>query len=773
MTYQRELFFLLFFLLSTVFVQGQGQGDCELSLTGQLTYSNSNEPIPFAKVIVKELNQGTITDSTGKFNFEGICEGNYTISCSHIHCEHKEVEIKMTEGFTAQIDLATKILDLDEVQIQDIRIKDKPTQTVSQVSGLDLTQVKGENLGDALNSITGVSSLKTGATIVKPIIHGLHSNRLLILNNGIRQEGQQWGSEHAPEIDPFIATKLSVIKGANAVRYGSGAMAGVILVEPAALRDSVGMGGELNLVGFSNGRAGIVSGIIEGQPSFLPNWSWRVQGTLKKAGNLHTPDYYLENTGAREENFSLTLGYQTQRKGMEIYYSRFHNQLGILSSAHLGGESDLLKAFASPIPLGADTVGFTYELKRPYQDITHQLLKWNGYLRVPEVGKFSLTYALQNNSRLEFDKHKPRGQRDGEEVPELNFQIYTHTLEGVWEHGKARGFSGSVGAFGMYQNNYLQGRPFIPNFISITGSGFITERWKGEKWEFEGGFRYDYQWVHSAREERGIDIYTIQSFQNVSGTIGAIYKINPSWRINANLGSAWRPPHVDELFSSGLHHGAAAIQYGDSTMIPEQALKGLITLSFTQKNIQGELTFYHNHFNNFIYLKPGGLENTIRGTFPVFNYNQTEASITGADLNLNYQFTSNWNWKLKGSWIHAQNITENKPLIFMPANWVENEMMYSWESKKSSTQSYISVGARNVARQTRVPVGEDFTEPPEGYTLVNIKAGTAIPLSFGKLEVSLVVDNALNVSYRNYLNRFRYFADEIGRNISLKGRIVF
>jgi outer membrane receptor protein involved in Fe transport len=125
--------------------------------------------------------------------------------------------------------------------------------------------------------MTGVAVLQTGSTIAKPVIHGLHSNRLLILNNGIRQEGQQWGSEHAPEIDPFIATSLKVIKGANTVRYGSGAMAGVIVVEPGELRDSTGIGGEVNLVGFSNGRSGTVSGIIEGRPQLLPNWGWRVQ----------------------------------------------------------------------------------------------------------------------------------------------------------------------------------------------------------------------------------------------------------------------------------------------------------------------------------------------------------------------------------------------------------------------------------------------------------------------------------------------------------------
>ncbi|MEZ4847668.1 MAG: TonB-dependent receptor [Bacteroidia bacterium] len=614
-----------------------------------------------------------------KFSLEGICEGQYALSCSHINCEHKDIVVDLKKGFRAHIHLETRDYVTEEVQILDVKIAPKPTQPISVIDQRALEELRGKNLGESLSRMAGVSILQTGATIAKPVIHGLHSNRLLILNNGIRQEGQQWGSEHAPEIDPFIATSLKVIKGANAVRYGSGAMAGVILVEPGALRDSAGIGGEINLVGFSNGRSGTVSGILEGSSELLPNWAWRVQGTVKKAGNLHTPDYYLENTGAQEDNFSLTLGYHTLEKGMEVYYSRFHNELGILASAHLGGESDLIKAFESPQPLGADTIPFTYEIQRPYQDITHHLLKWNGYLRLAQKGKVSLTYAYQNNQRLEFDKHKPRGSNDEGDIPELDFQIHTHTLEGVWDWGRARGWSGSVGSFGMYQDNYLNGRPFIPNFVAINGSAFAIQRWKGEKLEWEGGLRYDYNWMNSAREERGIDIYSIRSFQNISGTIGGLYYLNEKWNVKANLGSAWRPPHVDELFSNGLHHGAAAVQYGDSTLVPETAFKGLATLTYSGRKLQGELTFYHNHFNHFIYLRPDGLETTIRGTFPVFTYYQTQARLTGADLEIHYQFLPDLLWEIKGSWLNAYNQTDNEPLIYMPANWLENELTYEWK----------------------------------------------------------------------------------------------
>ena len=169
----------------------------------------------------------------------------------------------------------------------------------------------------------------------KPVIHGLHSNRVLILNNGIRQEGQQWGSEHAPEIDPFIANRLSVIKGSGALRYGGDAIGGVVLVEPKLLPTDPGIGGELNLAGFSNNRMGVISAMFEGNSFRWPAFSWRLQGTLKKGGNARTPNYWLDNSGVEEMNFSATATLQTKDKGVEFFYSQFNTKLGIFQDLTL------------------------------------------------------------------------------------------------------------------------------------------------------------------------------------------------------------------------------------------------------------------------------------------------------------------------------------------------------------------------------------------------------------------------------------------------------
>jgi iron complex outermembrane receptor protein len=197
------------------------------------------------------------------------------------------------------------------------------------------------SLGESLQRITGVSVLQTGNNIYKPVIQGLHSSRVLILNNGIRQEGQQWGSEHAPEIDPYVANRLTVIKGASSVRYGGDAIGGVVLVEPRLLQYNPELNGELNLAAFSNNRQGVLSAMFEGGLDKSGLNAWRLQGTVKRGGNAKTPAYWLQNSGVEEFNMSAAAGWKKKEKGLELFYSLFNTRLGIFTGSHIGNLTDL------------------------------------------------------------------------------------------------------------------------------------------------------------------------------------------------------------------------------------------------------------------------------------------------------------------------------------------------------------------------------------------------------------------------------------------------
>jgi iron complex outermembrane recepter protein len=195
--------------------------------------------------------------------------GTYQLVITHTSYDSVVRAVVITKNIHLDLDLKPLEYMLQEVTVSSTR------QTLQagmrkELSGQELEEAKGGSLGEALSKINGVTLLQTGANISKPIVHGLHSNRILTINNGVRQEGQQWGNEHAPEVDPFIANKLTVIKGVDELRYGSDAIGGVILVEPRPLRQTPGYNAEFNAVYFTNNLQYVVSGIFEQQLRKLP-----------------------------------------------------------------------------------------------------------------------------------------------------------------------------------------------------------------------------------------------------------------------------------------------------------------------------------------------------------------------------------------------------------------------------------------------------------------------------------------------------------------------
>ncbi|HYH57558.1 MAG TPA: TonB-dependent receptor plug domain-containing protein, partial [Anseongella sp.] len=288
---------------------------------------------------------------------------------------------------------------LDSVTVTGKRQPYGATSATTTLSGEGLEKVQGGTLAEMIRSVPGVTMFQTGASIAKPVVQGMHSNRILILNNGIRQEGQQWGSEHAPEIDPFTATRISVLKGAAAIRFGPDAIGGVVVVEPPEFTKAPELQGELNIAGSANGRSGVLSGTVSGGAQGLPGLGWRLQGTLKRAGNFRTADYFLENTGVKELNFSAAAGYARERLYAELYFSRFDTDLGIFAGAHIGNLSDLEARIRNGRP-GTDGE-FFYDIGQPRQRVFHNLLKLKGRYSFSEGTKLNVQYGLQFNRRRE------------------------------------------------------------------------------------------------------------------------------------------------------------------------------------------------------------------------------------------------------------------------------------------------------------------------------------------------------------------------------------
>lgn len=763
--------YVFFIALLAMACHAAAQPDpCRLVFSGRITDENG-QALPGASVRIHELDRGVIANDRGYYMIDHLCAGSYTLRIHFIGRADVEQVFRISQDLSRNFTLQASSSELRNIEITASKLRERSTLMHTELRGVDLEQTRGQSLGDALKKIPGVSTLQTGPTISKPVIQGMHSNRILILNNGIRQEGQQWGSEHAPEIDPFIANRLTVIKGANSVRYGSDAIGGVILVEPGPLMDTAGIKGELNLVGISNGRQGVVSGILEGNFRKIPPLSWRMQGTLRRSGSIRTPDYFLKNTGMQEANFSTSVGYHKQAYGIEMFYSQFNTKIGVFTGSHIGNITDLEQAIAGDRPKAEFNTGFSYKIDRPYQQVEHELFKAKGFIRTGSGSRLNLVYARQYNLRNEFDKDKPlNDQLAALNRPELHYVITSHLLELNWEHTINEEISGMIGASGMYQKNTFQGRQFIPNFENYTGGLYWIERMVKKRFEWELGLRYDHKFLQIYKYDKGNILTPTHTFQNVSGNFGVEYKATADIHYHLNIGTAFRSPAVNELYANGLHHGAAQVLIGNVNLRPENAYVAIAGIEVSpEKKLSGQLDVYYKVVDDYIYLQaqlPPML--TIRGAFPAFAYRQTNAVFYGMDAAVNYQFNPRLNSFTRINMVRAYETSSGGYLPLIPSDRFENGLKWKGEKTGPFLQPEFSFSALNVLKQTRMNRAEDYKDAPDAYMLFNFDVSSSFRFAGQNFDAGFSVNNIMNTKYREYMDAFRYFNDEPGRSFTLR-----
>jgi iron complex outermembrane receptor protein len=760
-------------LLAFLSFSGFAQSNCHCTLKGVVASKENKEKVPGAYIYIKGTNKATISDAKGQFILSDLCPGKYTLVCQMASFDAIETVLNLTDEKQEDFLLSTHDEHLQEVFVQG-RKQEITSQQKSQLTQEERSQKDGLSLGEMLKGLTGVQSLQTGSSISKPVIHGMHSSRVLILNQGVRQEGQNWGSEHAPEIDPFVSKNIQVIKGPGGLRYGGDAIGGIVMLEPNALPDSSAIHGSIQSVYFSNGRQGVLSGLLEGGIPRLKGWGWRIQGTLKDGGNVQTANYYLSNTGVKEENASGAFGYHSNRWGADVFFSRFHTVIGIYEGSHIGNIADLERSIALPRPLAAFTpTEFIRKIDRPNQDVWHDLAKIKAFYHLPNQASFRATAAVQSDERWELDV-----LRAGKNINTLRFNLDTYSAELMYDETNTNKlWKGQAGLTFLDQGNITSGQKvqnptlttsLLPNYTLQNTGVFAIERRTTERWEFEAGLRYDVKEIETHRPKVNFSptiLRNRQTFSGISGSVGFTYHWHPSLESQATVSRAFRAPGPNELFSNGVHHGAGAYEIGDPTLKGETATNVSFSTNYKTERWDIEVGLYSNHIHNFIYLRPevsNGVAvyaTTVRGVFPIFSYQQIDARFQGVDFQATYLLSPRLSIQQKTSLVRAWDTRYEQFMVGIPADRFDYIARYAISGKH-----YVSGGITQVSRQTRVEKESDYAAPPAGYFLVNLNWG----ISYKKLDISLRISNALNAEYRDYLNRFRYYADDQGRNISLK-----
>lgn len=786
-----RILILLVFLLSGCFLATAQ--DCGLKLSG-IVQEKDGSTLPGATLFISGKN--TATNSDGKFEINGLCAGTAELIVRYVGYADERVTIDLTRDKQVSITLTATETTLDEISVTGTTgSSSNLTNTSYALSNEELDHFKGKSLGEALKRVPGVSALQTGPAIFKPVIDGLHSQRILLLNNGIRQEGQQWGVEHAPEIDPFIASEIKVVKGSEAVRYGSDAIGGVIIIDTPPMHQVQKFGGELNAGYSSNNRMGVFSGLLEGGIKKFPNLSWRVQSSVKKGGDYSAPTYVLSNTGLQELNFSGALGLKGDGKGLELYFSSFNTEIGILRTAHSGNIDNLDFAIHDDKPWYIRD--FTYDIDEPRQKINHQLLKISGYKKIEGIGTLHVLYGGQYNQRKEYDIR--RGGRSNK--PALSLDLFSNVVDVYLEH-KLGNLEGNIGVNGTYKDNSnvpeTGTRPLIPNYKQTNAGLFLLEKYRNDQWLLEGGVRFDYQHLQVISRLANQELVKPEfNFTYLSGSLGVSYYFNQYSRVSSHVGLAMRPPHVSELYSDGLHRGLASVEYGllnpNGTFETDVALaKKEISTKWTNgfqyidNTFSLELSAHINHISNYVYLRPSGIEKRLQGVYMVFDYAQTEALLTGIDGLLHWDLSQHLEYSGTFAYLYAHDISNNDVLTFIPPGQMEHGLTYRGNTKKNQ-EFFFTVSVPVVFKQMNAPITiypseaenyegtkvYDFASAPDAYVLLNAEVGIKLPLKDRALSISIDGENLLNKSYRVYMNRLRYFADEPGTNIMLRIKYNF
>jgi iron complex outermembrane receptor protein len=762
MILQRAYLLVYCLLLSTSSLFSQ---DCNTTVKIKVIDEHNGENLEYAQLWIPEIQKGYLSDSLGVFDFKNICKGFYHFEISHIGCESRSLYSNITSDTTLVFYLEHHGEILNELTISEEKIDFNSTKSKYTISEDRLKDDAGKPLGELMKRIPGVNALKSGNGISKPMIHGMFGNRIGIINSDSPLAGQQWGVDHAPEIDPFNVGLISIIKGSAAIRYGMQAMGGAVVLEPKTLPKDPHIHGRV-LTGYqTNGRLKTINAQLE---KGFDNISMRIIGTLKHGGDQYAPNYYLTNTGVREQNFSIQVGKSTVSNwNIDLMYSLFNTENGILRGSHVGNLSDLEDAIGRDVPFFT-AENFSNTINSPRQYVTHHTARIKSQYFFDESRFLELIVSTQLDQRKEFDIRR-QGRSS---IPSLSLSLFDVFQDLVYTDNSNEHRTFQFGIQNRISNNSNDPEtgvvPLIPNYGLWSIGAFSSLQFNVNNYNFESGIRYDFQRLNAVFYSGNDLIDDTRQFNNVAFNIGVSRNLSSNFNLKWDNSLVSRSPFVNELYSYGLHQGVSGIEEGNGNLNAEKSFKSVIDLAYSAHNVlEASASIFYQSVGDFIYLSPQEeYRLTIRGAFPVFKYLQTDVDMFGFDFMSTVNIMKNFSWETKFSWLKSENKSNGYAIIYMPPFFVENGLRLGIAKYGGFNDLRLSLSGKYVAKQVNMNPTEDFLEVPPAYFLTNLSISGKFRVFSNEASLSISADNLFDISYRDYLSRLRYFSDEPGRSLN-------
>ena len=741
----------------------KAQLPCADAIRGAVFSASEHSPLGFTAIRVSGRPVQVFSDVKGNFEICGLRPGKYRLILKQLGYDSLVTEVETgSKKLVLHLEEQNRWLHAVDVKGRHRHFESEVVEN-SALHGQELEQNRGLSLGELLRKIPGVTAVQSGPGIFKPSIQGMTAQRVAIVQNGVKLEGQQWGFDHAPETDPGLADEVVVVRGAQSVRYGSEAIGGTILLEPSDIENIGSPSIRLNSSFASNGRGFSLGLRLQQKHGDSHQFSWRVSANARKSGNFHTARYFLGNTALEAYSSSLLLRHEAgSRWKNELTLSYFNSKPGIFSGAHISSPEGIRQAFARPD--SSYRYAFSYRIERPFQQTRHFLGKARSRYQWNDQHESSISLSYQKDVREEFDI--VRRSAPCPDCPQLYFELQNRQAEFL-HHIRKEGRELVFGLSGQYQSNVVERRLLIPNFRLWQGAAFVTSSLFRGAWAFESGFRLEGRRQQIFRYiENRLD-QPVFRYLYWMANAGARLEISHHWHARLNLQASQRPPSVIELFSNGVHQGSASYEKGDEKLVPERIAGVNASVHHESEHLDVLLNLFLNYSGNYIYLSPvkDSIVLSIRGPYPFFRYQQTSVRMLGGDLNALWKMSDFWQLHWQASLIRSRDLSAGTPLIFQQAD--RTGIQLRWKSRERGEgkwQFSAEAGPLLVARQSRAPE-TDFVAAPPGYTLWNARLSLSKTRGKCPIEASVESQNTLNAAYRDYLNRFRYFANDTGRNI--------
>ena len=687
-------------------------------------------------------------------------------------------------------DVFFRHLQLNELTVTgvtgDTKLK-HATAPVSIVTPQVLRATASTNIIDAISHQPGVSQLTTGGSISKPIIRGRGYNRVVVMSEGVRQEGQQWGDEHGIEVDGSSVNSVEILKGPASLMYGSDAMAGVVIMHAqptlaeGEMRANISSEYQTN-----NGLFAYNLSIAGNQKGFV----WDVRYSDKMAHAYKNKyDGYVPGSQFRERAGRLMLGINKTWGHSRLTWTAYHLTPSIIEGERDPETGELMHA--------EGWTGHQYGKSLPFQQVKHYKAVWDNSLNLSS-GYLKAIIGYQQNRRQEFE--------ESEDEYELFFKLHTLTYDLRYVTNEFNGWKLSTGIGGMYQKSGNEGEEYLIPDYRLFDFGIYTTATKrlGDRWTLNGGLRYDHRRLHGDELiEDGAPRFTDFSrhFNGLTGSLGAVFNMNEHFNLRLNLARGFRTPNMSELASNGVHEGSVRYELGNQQLKAEYSLQADLGLDYTSHYVSAQLALFANRIDNYIFTHRVAEE--IEKGYLTYVYTQDDARLLGFEAGVDFHPVHSVHFSNTFSYVDARLLhadADTKYLPFTPAPKWTSELKWELFHHSHSTVSphamheyrhihpksgvalnnlYIAAGLDCYLKQTHIYRADDTETETPGTALLSLSAGTDIMLHSKKIaEFYITADNLLNKAYQNHLSRLKY-ADEnvatgrrgvfnMGRNITFK-----